>query len=154
MSLDPALRLTGSLYLGHTCIKNPRRLAGIFIESSFTPINGRSHLAGLAQDQLKVVGEAVTVMLQQFREHGDGGHAREGVDFVQQDLALLGQEEVDAREVGQFQLTERLEGILVDRIGLCLGQPLCLEAGLGVAGAAVLLFIGVELVLRHTISPG
>lgn len=89
-------------------------------------------------------------MLQQFREHGDGGHAREGVDLVEQDLALVGQEEVDAREVGQFQLTECLEGILVDRIGLRLGQPLCREAGFGVAGAAVLLFIAVELVLRDT----
>ena len=62
-------------------------------------------------------------MLQQFREHGDGGHAREGVDFVQQDLALFGQEEVDARQVGQFELTERLEGVLVNGVSLRLGQP-------------------------------
>ncbi len=88
-------------------------------------------------------------MLQQFREHGDGGHAREGVDLVQQDLPLFGQEEVDARQVSQFELTERLEGVLVDGIGLGLGQPLGTQRGLGVAGAAVLLFIGVELVLRH-----
>ncbi len=88
-------------------------------------------------------------MLQQFREHGDGGHAREGVDLVEQDLALVGQEEVDAGEVSQFQLTERFEGVLVDRIGLHLGQPFGTQCGLGMAGAAVLLFIGVELVLRH-----
>ncbi len=37
----------------------------------------------------------------------------------------------------------------MDRIGLRLGQPLGTQCGLGMAGAAVLLFIGVELVLRH-----
>lgn len=104
---------------------------------------------GFAQDLLEVVSKAVTVMLQQFREHGDGSHAGEGIDFVQQDLAIFRQEEVDARQVGQFQLTERLEGILVDCIFLRLGQAFGLEAGRRVAGAAVLLFIGVELVLRH-----
>lgn len=79
-------------------------------------------LAGLAQDLLKVVGKIVTVMLQQFREHGDGGHAREGVDLVEQDLPLFGQEEVDAREVGQVELTECLEGVLVDGVSLRLDR--------------------------------
>lgn len=95
------------------------------------------------------MGKIVTVMLQQFREHGDGGHAREGVDLVEQDLPLFGQEEVDAREVGQVELTECLEGVLVDGVSLRLGQPFGTQGRLGVARVAVLLFIGVELVLRH-----
>lgn len=97
--------------------------------------------------------EAVAVVLQQFREHGDGGHAREGVDLVEQNLPLFGQEEVDARQMGQLELTERLQGVLVNGVGLGLSQPLGLERGLGVTGAAVLLFIGVELVLGYADLP-
>ena len=36
---------------------------------------------------LKVGDQAVAVVLQHLGEHGDGGHAGEGVDFVQQQLA-------------------------------------------------------------------
>lgn len=108
----------------------------------------------LSQDLLQIVRKAVAVMLQQFREHGDGGHAREGVDLVEQNLPLFGQEEVDARQVGQLELTERLERVLVNGVSLRLSQSLGLERGLGVTGAAVLLFIGVELILGYADLPG
>ena len=69
-------------------------------------------------------------------------------------ISPFGQEEVDARQMGQLELTERLQRRTREWRQPAPESALGLERGLGVTGAAVLLFIGVELVLGYADLPG
>ena len=62
------------------------------------------------------------MMFQQFREHGDRCHPRESVDFVQQDLVIFGQEEIDSRQIFQPQLSEGFQCIFTNGADLCIAQ--------------------------------
>ena len=81
---------------------------------------------------LQELGHAVAVMLEHLREHGDRGHAGEGVDLIEEDLAVGADEEVDSREIAELELIKGLERERADLLLLLIAE-LCLNYGLGLA---------------------
>lgn len=62
-------------------------------------------------------------MFQQFREHGDRRHAWEGIDFIQQNVVIFGQEEVDTGQIFQTQLGEGFQRVFTDGTDLFFVSP-------------------------------
>ena len=62
-------------------------------------------------------------MFHQLRIHADVGEARQGVDFVQNDTAILLQEEVYSRQALAAQCLVCLNSSFPQHIRLCIGNP-------------------------------
>ena len=62
-------------------------------------------------------------MFHQLRIHADVGEARQGVDFVQNDAAILLQEEVHSRQALAAQCLVCLNSSFPQHIRLCIGNP-------------------------------
>ena len=81
---------------------------------------------------LQELGHALAVVLKHLREHGDRGHAGEGVDLIEEDLAVGADEEVDPREIAELELVKCLEGQGADLLLLLIAE-LSLNNGLSLA---------------------
>ena len=78
----------------------------------------------MADEAVDQLGVADPARLHRLRVHADVGEARQRVDLVDQELAVLAQEKVDAR---QALATERAEGL--DRIRANLVAELARQVG-------------------------